>query len=154
MATPQPAASCANLRPRSSSAAFCAGPDAAQSPCAAKLRRKGRGLTYDFEQLKFSECWWGKKCVSAWSAHSPRPARASLLEAFDPQRALALALHARILELDARLAALLNATLTVPLPHSFPNSITSPMRSLLILSEMGSDEAKLRCATDLAITTQ
>ena len=40
-----------------------------------------------------------------------------LRAALEPQRAIAQSLHAQILELDARIAALAATTVTIPLPH-------------------------------------
>ena len=98
-----------------------------------KIEAQGRGLMYDFGQLAFPECWWGKKrwprltaqLTAAGDSPMDQPplvpgAAASedwLREALEPQRALAQSIHAQILELDARLTALAAQTLTIPLPH-------------------------------------
>ena len=98
-----------------------------------KIEAQGRGLMYDFGWLDFPECWWGKKMWPRLVAQltaaggSPRdqpplvPCAAAsedwLREALAPQRAMAQAVHAQILELDARLAAEAARTLTGPLPH-------------------------------------
>ena len=82
-----------------------------------KIEAHGRGLLYDFGQLGFPECWWGKKMWPHLAAQLTAAGEDWLREALAPQRAMALAVHAQILELDTRLAALAAATLTVPLPH-------------------------------------
>ena len=98
-----------------------------------KIEAHGRGLMYDFGRLDFPECWWGKKMwprLAAALTGSPTdqpplvPCAAAseagedwLRAALEPQRAMAAAIHAQILELDARLAAAAAQELTVPLPH-------------------------------------
>ena len=82
-----------------------------------KIEAHGRGLMYDFGQLDFPECWWGKKMWPRLAAQLSAAGEDWLREALAPQRAMAQALHAQILELDARLAALAAQTITVPLPH-------------------------------------
>ena len=82
-----------------------------------KIEAHGRGLKYDFGQLDFPECWWGKKMWPRLAAQLSAAGEDWLREALAPQRAMAQALHAQILELDARLAALAAQTITVPLPH-------------------------------------
>ncbi len=82
-----------------------------------KIEAQGRGLMYDFGLLDFPECWWGKKMWPRLTAQLSAAGEDWLREALEPQRAMAAALHAQILELDARLAALAAQTLTVPLPH-------------------------------------
>jgi transposase len=82
-----------------------------------KIEAQGRGLLYDFGQLAFPECWWGKKMWPRLVAQLLAAGEDWLREALEPQRAMAQAIHAQILELDARLSALAAQTLTVPLPH-------------------------------------
>jgi transposase len=82
-----------------------------------KIEAHGRGLLYDFGQLDFPECWWGKKMWPRLITQLTAAGEDWLRAALEPQRAMALAIHAQILELDARIAALATATLTVPLPH-------------------------------------
>lgn len=82
-----------------------------------RIEAHGRGLLYDFGQLDFPECWWGKKMWPRLTAQLAAAGEEWLREALAPQRAMAQALHAQILELDARLAAEAAQTLTVPLPH-------------------------------------
>ena len=82
-----------------------------------KIEAHGRGLLYDFGQLDFPECWWGKKMWPRLAAQLTGAGEDWLLAALPAQRTMALAVHAQILELDARLAAEAARTLTVPLPH-------------------------------------
>ena len=82
-----------------------------------KIEAHGRGLMYDFGRLDFPECWWGKKMWPRLVAQLIAAGEDWLREALEPQRAMAQALHAQILELDARLAAEAARTLTIPLPH-------------------------------------
>ena len=82
-----------------------------------KIEAQGRGLMYDFGQLDFPDCWWGKKMWPRLTAQLTAAGEDWLREALEPQRTMAQALHAQILELDARLAAVAAHTLTVPLPH-------------------------------------
>ncbi len=82
-----------------------------------KIEAQGRGLMYDFGQLAFPECWWGKKMWPRLVAQLTAAGEDWLREALEPQRAMAQSIHAQILELDARLTALAAQTLTVPLPH-------------------------------------
>ena len=82
-----------------------------------KIEAHGRGLLYDFGQLAFPECWWGKKMWPRLAAQLTAAGEDWLREALAPQRAMAQAVHAQILELDARLTALAAHTLTIPLPH-------------------------------------
>jgi transposase len=82
-----------------------------------KIEGHGRGLLYDFGQLDFPECWWGKKMWPRLAAQLAARGEEWLSKALEAQRALALAIHAQILELDQRLAALAAQTLTIPLPH-------------------------------------
>lgn len=82
-----------------------------------KIEAQGRGLMYDFGRLDFPECWWGKKMWPRLVAQLTTAGEDWLREALEPQRAMAQALHAQILELDARLTAVAVQTLTVPLPH-------------------------------------
>ena len=82
-----------------------------------KIEAQGRGLMYDFGQLDFPECWWGKKMWPRLVAQLRAAGEDWLREALEPQRAMAQSIHAQILELDARLAAEAVQTLTVPLPH-------------------------------------
>ena len=82
-----------------------------------KIEAHGRGLMYDFGRLEFPECWWGKKMWPRLVAQLTAAGEDWLREALEPQRAMAQALHAQILELDARLAVVAAQTLTVPLPH-------------------------------------
>jgi len=82
-----------------------------------KIEAHGRGLLYDFGQLDFPECWWGKKMWPRLLAQLTAAGEDWLRAALEPQRAMALAIHAQILELDARIDTLATATLTVPLPH-------------------------------------
>jgi len=82
-----------------------------------KIEAQGRGLMYDFGLLDFPECWWGKKMWPRLVAQLTAAGEDWLREALEPQRAMAAALHAQILELDARLAAEAAQALTVPLPH-------------------------------------
>jgi transposase len=82
-----------------------------------KVEAHGRGLMLDFGRLDFPECWWGKKMWPRLSAQLTAAGEDWLRSALEPQRAMALAIHTQILELDARLAALALLALTVPLPH-------------------------------------
>ena len=82
-----------------------------------KVEAQGRGLLYDFGQLDFPECWWGKKMWPRLVAQLLAAGEEWLRKALEPQRAIAQALHAQILELDAKIAALAAATITIPLPH-------------------------------------
>jgi len=82
-----------------------------------KIEAHGRGLLYDFGQLAFPDCWWGKKMWPRLASQLTAAGEDWLREALEPQRAMAQAVHAQILELDARLTALAAQTLTVPLPH-------------------------------------
>jgi len=82
-----------------------------------KIEAHGRGLLYDFGQLDFPECWWGKKMWPRLIAQLTAGGEEWLRAALEPQRAMALAIHAQILELDARIKVLASATLTVPLPR-------------------------------------
>ncbi len=82
-----------------------------------KIEAHGRGLLYDFGQLDFPECWWGKKMWPRLVAQLTAAGEDWLREALEPQQAMAQAVHAQILELDARLTALAAQTLTVALPH-------------------------------------
>jgi transposase len=82
-----------------------------------KIEAHGRGLLYDFGQLAFPECWWGKKMWPRLHAALTAAGEDWLCEALAPQRAMAQAIHAQILELDARIAALAARTLTIALPH-------------------------------------
>ncbi len=82
-----------------------------------KIEAHGRGLLYDFGQLEFPECWWGKKMWPRLVAQLTAAGEDWLREALEPQRAMAQAVHAQILELDTRLAAVAAQTLTLPLPH-------------------------------------
>jgi transposase len=82
-----------------------------------KIEAHGRGLMYDFGQLDFPECWWGKKMWPRLVAQLTASGELWLREALEPQRAMALSIHAQILELDAGLATVAAQTLTVPLPH-------------------------------------
>ena len=82
-----------------------------------KIEAQGRGLLYDFGQLDFPECWWGKKRWPRLAAQLTAAGEEWLRAALEAQRTRALALHAQILEFDARLAALAVQTLTIPLPH-------------------------------------
>jgi len=60
---------------------------------------------YDFGRLDFPECWWGKKMWPRLVAQLTAAGEDWLREALEPQRAMAQAVHAQILALDARLAA-------------------------------------------------
>ena len=82
-----------------------------------KIEAQGRGLMLDFGRLDFPECWWGKKMWPRLTAQLSAAGEDWLREALEPQRAMAQASHAQILELDARLAVVAAQTLTVPLPH-------------------------------------
>jgi len=82
-----------------------------------RIEAHGRGLLYDFGQLDFPECWWGKKMWPRLASQLTAAGEEWLREALAPQRAMAAAVHAQILELDARLDTLAAQTLTVPLPH-------------------------------------
>ena len=82
-----------------------------------KIEAHGRGLMYDFGRLDFPECWWGKKMWPRLAAQLTEAGEDWLREALAPQRDMAQAIHAQILALDARLAAVAAQTLTVPLPH-------------------------------------
>ncbi len=82
-----------------------------------KIEAQGRGLMYDFGLLDFPECWWGKKMWPRLVAQLTAAGEDWLREALEPQRAMAAALHAQILALDARLAAEAAQALTIPLPH-------------------------------------
>jgi transposase len=82
-----------------------------------KIEAQGRGLMLDFGQLDFPDCWWGKKMWPRLVAQLTAAGEDWLREALEPQRAMAMALHAQILELDARLAVVAAQTLTVALPH-------------------------------------
>jgi transposase len=82
-----------------------------------KIEAHGRGLMYDFGRLDFPECWWGKKMWPRLVAQLTAAGEDWLREALEPQRAMAQAVHAQILELDTRLTAVAVQTLTVPLPH-------------------------------------
>jgi transposase len=82
-----------------------------------KIEAHGRGLLYDFGQADFPECWWGKKMWPRLCAQLAAAGEEWLRAALEPQRAMALAVHAQILELDGRLAAQAAQTLTIALPH-------------------------------------
>jgi len=82
-----------------------------------KIEAHGRGLMYDFGQLDFPECWWGKKMWPRLTAQLTGAGEDWLREALAPQRTMAQAVHAQILVLDTQLAAQAAATLTIPLPH-------------------------------------
>ena len=82
-----------------------------------KVEAQGRGLLYDFGQLDFPECWWGKKMWPLLVRKLTAAGEEWLRTALEPQRALAQSLHAQILELDARIAAQAATTVTIPLPH-------------------------------------
>ena len=82
-----------------------------------KIEAQGRGLMLDFGRLDFPDCWWGKKMWPRLTAQLSAAGEDWLREALEPQRAMAMALHAQILELDARLAVVAAQTLTIPLPH-------------------------------------
>jgi transposase len=82
-----------------------------------KVEAQGRGLLYDFGQLNFPECWWGKKMWPRLVAQLQTAGEEWLRAALEPQRAIAQSLHAQILELDARIAALAATTVNIPLPH-------------------------------------
>ena len=82
-----------------------------------KVEAQGRGLLYDFGELDFPECWWGKKMWPRVSARLQARGQQWLLAALSPQRALALCLHQQVLELDRQLATLVAETLKAPLPH-------------------------------------
>lgn len=82
-----------------------------------KVEAQGRGLLYDFGQLDFPECWWGKKMWPRLVAQLQAAGEEWLRAALEPQRAIAQSLHAQILELDARIAAQAATTVTIPLPH-------------------------------------
>jgi transposase len=82
-----------------------------------KIEAQGRGLLYDFGQLDFPECWWGKKMWPRLCAQLSAAGEEWLRAALEPQRTMALAVHTQILELDQRLAAAAAQTLTIALPH-------------------------------------
>ena len=82
-----------------------------------KVEAHGRGLLYDFGQLAFPECWWGKKMWPRLAAQLTAAGEEWLRAALEPQRAIAQSIHAQILALDARLAALAAQSLTIALPH-------------------------------------
>lgn len=82
-----------------------------------KIEAQGRGLMLDFGRLDFPDCWWGKKMWPRLVAQLAAAGEDWLREALEPQRAMAQALHAQILQLDTRLVAVAAQTLTVPLPH-------------------------------------
>ncbi len=82
-----------------------------------KVEAQGRGLLYDFGQLDFPECWWGKKMWPRLVAQLTAAGEEWLRAALEPQRAIAQALHAQILELDARITTVAAATVDIPLPH-------------------------------------
>jgi transposase len=82
-----------------------------------RVEAHGRGLLYDFGQLDFPECWWGKKMWPRLCAQLATAGEEWLRGALEPQRAIAQALHAQILELDGRLAAQAAQKLTIALPH-------------------------------------
>jgi transposase len=97
-----------------------------------KVEAQGRGLLYDFGQLDFPECWWGKKMWPRLVAQLTAAGEEWLRAALEPQRAIAQALHAQILELDARLAALAAATVQIPLPHGL-GQLTALTASLEVM---------------------
>src|SRR4051812_208683 len=82
-----------------------------------RVEAHGRGLLYDFGQLDFPECWWGKKMWPRLCAQLTAGGEEWVRAALEPQRAIAQALHAQILELDQRLAAQAPQALTIALPH-------------------------------------
>lgn len=82
-----------------------------------KIEAQGRGLLYDFGQVDFPECWWGKKMWPRLCAQLAAAGEQWLRAALEPQRTMALAIHAQILELDQRLAALAAQVVRLPLPH-------------------------------------
>lgn len=82
-----------------------------------KIEAHGRGLLLDFGRLDFPDCWWGKKMWPRLVAQLTAAGEDWLREALAPQRAMAQAVHAQILELDTRLAVVAAQTLTIPLPH-------------------------------------
>lgn len=82
-----------------------------------KIEAHGRGLLLDFGRLDFPDCWWGKKMWPRLVAQLTAAGEDWLREALAPQRAMAQAVHAQILEPDTRLAVVAAQTLTIPLPH-------------------------------------
>jgi transposase len=82
-----------------------------------RVEAHGRGLLYDFGQLDFPECWWGKKMWPRLCAQLTAAGEEWVRAALEPQRAIAQALHAQILDLDQRLAAQAAQALTIALPH-------------------------------------
>jgi transposase len=82
-----------------------------------KIEAQGRGLLYDFGQIDFPDCWWGKKMWPRLAAQLTAAGEDWLSTTLETQRTLALALHAQVLELDQKLAPLAAQTLTMPLPH-------------------------------------
>jgi len=82
-----------------------------------KIEAHGRGLMYDFGLLGFPECWWGKKMWPRLVAQLTKDGQQWLHGALAPQRAMAQALHAQILELDHQLAELAAQQLSIALPH-------------------------------------
>lgn len=82
-----------------------------------RIEAQGRGLMYDCGVLEFPECWWGRKMWPRLVARLKAEGESWLLAALTPQRAMAVALHAQILELDSQLKTLAASQLNVPLPH-------------------------------------
>ena len=92
-----------------------------------KVEAQGRGLLMDFGRLDYPECWWGKKMWPRLVAQLTAAGEEWLRKALEPQRSIAQALHAQILELDGRLAALAASIVTIPLPHGLgqPTALTA-----------------------------
>lgn len=83
-----------------------------------KVEAQGRGLLYDHGRLDFPECWWGKKMWPRLKQQLEGDGERWLLLALAPQREIAQAIHAQILELDEQLSKVAASELeATPLPH-------------------------------------